>query len=577
VATYSIPGAVKTMVGLDHRRVLAAARRRPGRLLVGAVGLITLGSGIIDIASAAGRSLPARMAVLRDVFPLEFVHVSRFLSLTIGFALAVASLQILKRKKRAFLLVTLLAGLSVVFHLTKGLDYEEAAASLLLMFVLFLARKSFTVKSGVPAPGSALAGAGLFAVAALFYGTLGFWLLDKQDFGIDFTVADGIRRTVAALTFNTDPALVARTRFAAWFLDSLDLISILALIYVLYGLFRPAFYRLRTLPQERARAAGILYAHGRSSLDPFKLAGDKTFHFSPSGGAFLAYRMARHFAVVLADPVGPKEEIGGLIRTFRDHCDENDWKLAFYQVLPDFLPLYREAGFKKIKVGDDAIVDLAAFTLDGKRMKHIRHALNQFEKLGFKAVYHEPPIPDEVLAGLREVSDDWLKIPGRRERGFTVGAFTDAEVRRTAVFAAVGPDERVLAFMNVIRSYAPGETTIDLMRHRRDAPSGIMDSLFVQLFERQRQQGFTRFSLGLAPLSGFQEGEEAGAEERAIQYFLRRSDFLFSYSGLTEYKGKFATHWEPRYVIYRNVLDLPRLAVALIRVSGLRSEEVEGA
>jgi phosphatidylglycerol lysyltransferase len=115
------------------------------------------------------------------------------------------------------------------------------------------------------------------------------------------------------------------------------------------------------------------------------------------------------------------------------------------------------------------------------------------------------------------------------------------------------------------------------MRHRRDAPHGIMDSLFVQLFERQKAGGFKRFSLGLAPMSGFREGEEAGAEERAVQYFLQRSDFLFSYSGLAEYKAKFATHWEPRYAIYRNVLDLPRLAVALIRVSGLKAGEAAHA
>jgi phosphatidylglycerol lysyltransferase len=549
--------------------------RRADRFLVWAVGLITFGSGIIDIASAASRSLPVRVAVLRDVFPLEFLHVSRFLSMSIGFALTVATLQVLKRKKRAFVLVMLLAGLSVVFHLTKGLDYEEAAGSLLLMAVLFLARRRFTVKSSIPELRSALAGVGLFAAAALFYGTLGFWLLDKRDFGVDFNVADSIRRTIAVLTFTTDPALVARTRFAAWFVESLHVISILASVYVLFALFRPAYYRLRTLPHERALAVRILEAHGRSSLDPFKLAGDKTFHFSPARRAFLAYRMARHFAVVLADPVGPEEEIGVLIRAFRDLCDENDWKLAFYQTLPDFLPIYRQAGFKKMKVGDDAIVDLAAFSLDGKRMKHIRHALNQFEKTGFKAVHYEPPVPDEVLAGLREVSDDWLEIPGRRERGFTVGAFSEDEVRRTPVFAAVHPAGRILAFMNIIRSYAPGETSIDLMRHRRDAPDGIMDSLFIKLFERQRQQGFTRFSLGLAPLSGFREGEEAGAEERAVQYFLRRLEFLFSYSGLTDYKAKFATLWEPRYVVYRNVLDLPRLAVALVRVSGLRPGEVE--
>jgi phosphatidylglycerol lysyltransferase len=547
-------------------------RRSPsGRLLVRAVGLITLGSGIVNIVSAAGRAIPARGEALIAVFPLEFLHISRFLSLLIGFALAVSSLNIFKRKKRAYALVMILAGLSVVFHLTKGLDYEEAASSILLMAVLFLARKSFTVKSSIPDLGSALARLATAFAVTLLYGTLGFWLLDPKDFGINFSVADGIRRTIAALAFANDPALVARTHFAAWFLDSLDLISITALVYVLYSLFRPVFYRLRTLPLERDRAAEILNAHGRSSLDPFKLLDDKAYFFSPSNHAFLAYRMAGNFAVVLADPVGPEDEIAGIIRAFKELCEENDWKLAFYQTLPDFLALYRQAGFKKMKVGDDAIVDLEEFNLDGKSMKHIRHALNQFQKTGLRAVYYEPPVAEDILAGIREVSDDWLRIPGRRERGFTVGVFSEEEVRRTPVFAAVQPDGRILAFMNLIPSYAPGETTIDLMRHRRDAPDGVMDSLFVRLFERQKQMGFKRFSLGLAPLSGFREGEEAGAEERAVQYFLQRSNFIFSYSGLAGYKAKFATHWEPRYAVYRNVLDLPRLAVALVRVSGLKT------
>jgi len=533
---------------------------------------MTLGSGIVNIISAAGRSLPGRHALLREVFPLEFLHLSRFLSLLVGFVLIVSSLNIFKRKKRALVLVLLLSGLSVVFHMTKGLDYEEAALSFVLMGALFFARKSFTVKSSTPDLRWSLAGLLMAAAAVLLYGTLGFWLLDKRDFGLSFSVADSIRRTVSAIAFVKDPRLIPHTRFAHWFLDSLDLISIMAILYVLYSLFRPVFYRLRTLPQERSRAAEILEKHGRSSLDVFKLYSDKTYFFSSSGLTFLSYRMAGAFAIVLADPIGPEEEIPGIIHAFRGICEENDWRLAFHQTLPDFLPHYRAEGFKKLKIGDDAIVDLAEFSLDGKRMKHIRHYLNQFEKSGFRSVYHEPPVPDDVMAGIREVSDDWLKIPGRRERGFTMGTFSEQEIRKTPVLVMAGPDGRIVAFMNIIRSYAPGETTIDLMRHRRDAPDGIMDGLFVKLFQRQKEKGFTRFSLGLAPMSGFQEGEEAGAEERAVQFFIQRLNFLFSYSGLYQYKAKFATHWEPRYTIYRNVVDLPRLVIALTRVSELKPE-----
>lgn len=537
------------------------------------VGLMTLGSGIVTVVSVAGRDLPGRYALLREVFPMDFVHLARFLSLLIGFALVVSSLNIFKRKRRAFLLVMALSALSVMFHLTKGLDYEEAALSLAVMGALLLTRKSFTVKSSIPEMRWALYGLVTAAAVAVFYGTIGFWLLDKRDFGINFTFPDALRRTFTALAFINEPDLVPRTRFAGWFLNSLDVISAMAIAYALFALYRPMLYRFRTLPHERSQAEGILEKFGRSSLDLFKLSSDKVYYFTPSGRAFLAYRMAGSFAVVLADPVGPDEEIGGIIRAFKALCEENDWKLAFHQVLPDLLTAYRDAGFKKLKIGEEAIIDFGAFSLDGKRMKHVRHCVNQFEKDGTRFVYYDPPIPDDVMAGLREVSDDWLEIPGRRERCFTMGAYSDADVRATPVFAAVRPDGRIEAFMNVVRSYVPGETTIDLMRHRRDAPDGIMDGLFVHLFERQKARGFTRFSLGMAPMSGFRDGEEAGAEERAVQYFLHRLNFLFSYAGLYHYKAKFATHWEPRYTIYRNVVDLPRLAVALTRVSEIRPGE----
>jgi phosphatidylglycerol lysyltransferase len=184
--------------------------------------------------------------------------------------------------------------------------------------------------------------------------------------------------------------------------------------------------------------------------------------------------------------------------------------------------------------------------------------------------YYQPPIPEEVLAQLRQVSDEWLEIPGRRERQFTLGRFDPRYVRSTPVFAALDKDGQVLAFANLIPSYRQGEAVTDLMRRRTHAPNGIMDYLFIKLFLEKKAQGFERFSLGLAPMAGFQEKEEASPEERAVHAFFQHLNFLFSYRGLRAYKAKFATIWEPRYAVYRNVFDLPRLAIALGKVSEIR-------
>jgi phosphatidylglycerol lysyltransferase len=94
-----------------------------------------------------------------------------------------------------------------------------------------------------------------------------------------------------------------------------------------------------------------------------------------------------------------------------------------------------------------------------------------------------------------------------------------------------------------------------------------MDYVFTKLFLVLKGDGWKAFNLGMAPLAGFQEHEHASPEERAVHYFVQRMSFLFSYQGLRHYKAKFATRWEPRYLIYRNVLSLPGVARALAEVS----------
>jgi phosphatidylglycerol lysyltransferase len=392
-------------------------------LLVWIVALITLGSGLLNLFSLIGPSLPHRMALLREVFPLEFLHLSRFLTLLIGFALVISSVNIYKRKKRAFQVVFLLSCLSILFHLTKGLDYEEALLSLLLIVVLLLTRKGFTVKSGTPDLRSGVVRFLIAIIVAFSYGVAGFWFLDQKEFGINFNIGDSIHRTLLFFSLVGDPQLVPRTRYARWFMDSLYLLTITAICYALFALFRPAIYRFSTLPRERALAKEIVAKYGRSSLDYFKLWPDKSYFFSHSQSSFLAYRVGANFAVVLADPVGPEDEIEGTIRGFMGFCKENDWGLAFHQVLPDFLHIYTQLGFRRLKIGDEAIVDLTTFTLEGGAGKEFRHIISKLEKSGVHTIRYEPPIPDNVLLQVKEVSNEWLRIPGRRERRFTLGMF----------------------------------------------------------------------------------------------------------------------------------------------------------
>jgi phosphatidylglycerol lysyltransferase len=535
--------------------------------LVPPAALITLVSGAANLYSALNLPPPARQRLLPDLLPLGLQHIPRSVALLIGLALVVSAVNIRKRRRRAFQIVFVLSLASVFVHLLNGTDYAQMAWSLLLVGLLLYARRSFTVRSRQPEWRLIAARIGAAALAAFCYGVMGFWLLDGREFGINFGWLDSLRRTTLYLAFVGDASLVPRTRDAAWFLDSLYALSAAVIVYTIFALYRPAVYRFHTLPQERLRAKEILSLHGRASLDFFKLWPDKSYFFNSSGDCFIAYGVGANFAIALSDPVGPEKEIAATVAGFKQYCEDNGWGVAFYQTWPDFLPLYRRLGFKKLKIGDTAIVNLTGFNLEGRAMRYFRQKVRQLEHSGVRVRHYDPPISDETLRELKGVSDEWLKIPGRRERAFSLGRFEPGYIRYTPAVTAEDAEGRVLAFVNQIPSYCAGEATVDLMRHRADAPNGIMDYLFVKLMLRCKEQGFTRFNLGMAPMAGFREREEAGAAERAVHLFFQRLHFLFSFSGLKRYKAKFATDWEPRYAIYRHALDLPKLGIALNKVS----------
>jgi phosphatidylglycerol lysyltransferase len=535
------------------------------------LALITLGSGILNIASVVGPSLPERLDSLVDLFPIEFIHLSRSVVLLIGFTLVFAAINIYRRKRRAFHIVLAFSCLSVVFHLTKGIDFEEAAASLLVVVLLLAFHRHFTVRSSIPSFGWGLVRIAAAMVLAFAYGVAGFWFLDHGDFHREFHIADAVVETLRYLALAGDATLVPHTHFAFWFLDSLYLFTGCAMLYGIYSVFRPALYRLRTVPRERVEAKRIVEQHGRSSLDFFKCWRDKSYVFSASRRSFVAYHVGGHFALALGDPVGPEDEIEAMARAFVSLCEENDWHVCFYQTLPDFLPVYERLGFHRLKIGDDAVADLAQFTMEGKQRKELRYSVKRLESDGLRFVTYEPPLSDEVLLAASRISEEWLGVPGRRERTFTLGQFEPDYVRATSLHAAVDTQGRMVAFLNEIPSYRRGETTIDLMRYGRNAPNEVMNYLFSRLLLRLKEKGLERFNLGMAPMAGFQEHEVVTAEEKAIHFFFQHLNFLFSYTGLRHFKAKFATSWEPRYVVYRSVLQLPELAMALRTVSETRT------
>ena len=539
--------------------------------------LLTALVGLINLWSAVTPGLPHRVAWLQEVLPIEVRIGAHLFAALSGFFLFLLAANLLRRKRVAWLLVMGLLGISIASHLLKGLDYEEGLLSLVLLIQLLLLRPVFTAQSDRP---SIIQGLRVLVAALLFtlaYGTLGFWLLDSH-YATPFSLLEAVGQTLAMFFTADNGGLQPTTRFGQYFANSIYVVSTVTLLYAAWMLFRPVIFRRAASEAERQRATNIVEQYGKSSLARFALLEDKSYYFSPSGQSVIAYVPKGRGAVALGDPIGPVVDRQETILGFREFCDRNDWHPAFYQTLPDDVELYRSLGFQVLKIGEEAIVDLHRFTLEGKAGRHLRTAMNKFTKQGYRVQYYLPPISDDLLAELKAISDDWLNSVQGAEKKFSLGWFDPDYLRDCEVTVVEDAQGTPLAFANLIPEYQLNEATIDLMRHRSGLERGVMDYLFTSLMQHSKAQGYDTFNLGLVVLAGVGEDPTAPPLEKGMHYLYEHLNQFYNVQGLRTYKEKFQPHWEPRFFVYPRLAALPDVVVALVRAdSGDRLRDYFGA
>jgi phosphatidylglycerol lysyltransferase len=538
----------------------AVGRGRWGvRLAAALTGLM----GVVNVLSAVTPRLAWRLHLLQPYAPLEVRRGGHLAAALAGFALLLLAGGLWHHKRMAWLLTLLVLVISAVSQLVKGLDYEEALGALALAIILVPLRHHYHARSDAPSARQglrALVAAFLFTLA---YGITGFYLLDRH-FSINFGLAEAARQTVGMFAAFQDPGLHPVTRFGRFFADSVYMVGAATMAYALLMLLRPVLIRVPATAAERAQAEAIVQAHGRSSIARYTLLGDKSYHFTP-GGSVVAYVVRGPVALALGDPVGPPGDAALAIASFRDLCAPNDWQSAFYQTLPDYVDHYRAQGFEALCIGNEAVVDLSRFRLEGGENKSVRSAVNRMTKMGYSAELAEPPLDEVLLDELAEVSDEWLARVKGAEKRFSLGYFDDDYLRSGPVMVVRGPDGAATAFANIVSEYQLSGITIDLMRQRAGVERGTMEFLFVRLFEWAREQGYAEFSLGLSALAGVGQAREDPAAERALNFIFEHIDQFYSFKGLHTFKDKFHPEWRPRYLVYPGAASLPAVALALIR------------
>jgi phosphatidylglycerol lysyltransferase len=536
--------------------------------LVHGVALLTAAMGVVNVISAVLPSMRDRLRLLRllgEYSPFSIRAGGHLVSALAGFALLLLSVSLWRRKQLGWLLTLLILIISVPVHLLKGLDYEEATLAVLLAGLLVYLRPHFHARSDPPSVRQGLLTLLAALAFTLIYGVIGFYLLDRH-FKVSFGFWSALRQTIVMFTQFYDPGLQPVTGFGRYFVDSIYVISAVTIGYALFMLLRPVLNRRLQTDEERARAWGIVRTHGRTSLARYALLDDKLFFFTP-GGSLISYVVKDRVALVLGDPIGPNDDFEGAVSSFQDFCSKNDWLPAFYQVSSTNIEAYKSQEFHTLPIGHEAIVDLACFTLDGSQNKTLRNSYNKMVRLGYHHDVIQPPYSARMLRELKFVSDDWLTAHRATELRFSLGWFDQAYLNTCPILLVRDREGFIAGFANLVTEFQANEIAIDLMRYLQHSESGLMDFLFVSLFQWAREQGFTTFNLGLSALSGVGEGSDDPIVERALNFIYQNVDRFYNFRGLHSFKEKFHPTWSERFLVYPAMSNLPAISAAIFRAS----------
>ncbi|MYR96857.1 MULTISPECIES: phosphatidylglycerol lysyltransferase domain-containing protein [unclassified Streptomyces] len=511
--------------------------------------------------------------------------------LTAGFSSGVIALFLavtMRRRKRAAWIVNMVLGGLVLVALVLAFFFAEirqhaqnwVSLGLTAAFVvtLLLGRREFYAKGDRSNPKLAalvavvgllvtsLIATALVTVANTAHDEYRSTFLDRWRYG-------ALRLISVAADDSRFPGITT----PGWVDVVINILSTLLLIAVVYAAFRSRRAVDPLSPEDEAKLRALLDKHGdRDSLGYFALRREKSAVWSPTGKAAVVYRVVGGVSLASGDPIGDPEAWPGAIEPWLAEAREHGWIPAVMGASEEAGTVYARHGMDALELGDEAIVETADFTLDGRAMRGVRQAYNRVKRAGYEVtIRRHADIPEGEMAELVRRADDWRD--GETERGFSMalgrlgdpadGQCVMLECRDAGEAGAPGELRAVLSFV----PWGPHGLSLDLMRRDREAENGLMEFMVIQLLQRSGEIGITQVSLNFAMFrSVFERGSRLGAGPvlrlwRALLSFFSR---WWQIESLYRANAKYRPIWEPRFMLFEKSADLARISIAAGRAEG---------
>ena len=528
------------------------------------VAIVVATGGLLNVIHAV---LPGDdTGLLHTLTPDAVGPLARASGVFAAVAMLVAARGLARRRHRAWQVASAVAGLSTVIHVLYGFNPGTLASAVVL--VLLIARRHVFDGPGDTESRNLVLRRVLTAAAVIaVYAFAALWV-NRVASDQPFTFRFALRETGAgllALNVNGSPHFVGA--FGDWFPLSLLLLGIAAVLWIIAAWIAPWRHRVVQEERERTLARALVHAWGADTLAPFVLRADKAYFFCKDDTAFLAYRVVGGVAIVSGDPIGPLDRRGEVVDDFVAYAHERDWRIAILGASESCLPLYAERGLHALYHGDEAIVDTAQFSLDGRAIRKVRQSVHRLEDAGYTTCVLRPSeIPPALRRELEAVARDWRG--DAPERGFVMAldALFGLGDEDALFVIGLAPDGHAAGFLHFALSQATA-LSLSSMPRLQTTPNGFNEWLICAAIVWAREHGFQRVSLNFAPFAALLAPE---ATLKGLQEVQRRALLTlkghFQLDNLLLFNRKFFPRWERRFVVYERRRDLPRVGIAALAV-----------
>ncbi|MDA3730521.1 bifunctional lysylphosphatidylglycerol flippase/synthetase MprF [Niameybacter massiliensis] len=505
-------------------------------------------SGILLIISASLPEETMRLSLIHQVFSFESVNAFRISTMGAGLILLILSKGIWDKVSFSYsiTLFTLVTG--SLLALLKGLNIEVACLLILIAFLLAPAKQVFYRKG-----------------STLQWKKVSFYFVCTTTISLLYVL-------IYNYFTQFNPSLVFKSISTFHIVDTvIFLLFMLVSACLLNALSIKRTDFIYPTDEDLEELKSFLTQYEGNAMTHLLFLKDKCFFYTLDKQVLIAYRPYKDKLMVLGDPIGNPKLFKEAINNFRQFADQYDMIPIFYEITEDKLPIYHENGFKFLKLGEEAVVDLKEFTLAGKKGAPLRTIKNKMNRGELTFELLNTPLEPELMTKLHHISELWLD--GRSEKEFSLGAF-DEDYINLAPVGIIKVEDEIVGFATIMPMYNKHTISLDLMRLIPNPPNGAMDALFIGLIEWAISEQYDYFILGKAPLSNVGMNQFSTTKEKVAKYIYHYGNKIYSFKGLRKYKEKFYPEWKSSYLAYPKDTHLPSALIQLTKmISGSKDDK----